>query len=161
SSFEYTDAKQALQRAQANYQSVQSVNAQRITRANTEIGQITRRATDGNLGPVEISRVTALQKNIQFWQADTAAARRAVETAESKQAAAMYAWRSAEAENLERTTKELRVAVASAADTDAKVTARNQESEKGAGPLFRSTLINQYRTYRRITSNPSHPDYAA
>lgn len=162
SSFEYTEAKKTAQRAHANYQSVQSVNTQRIARASTEIGQITRRTTGGNLErPVDISRVAALQKSIQSWQADTAAAKRAVEGAEAKQAEAIHAWQSAEAESLEQTTKELSAAVAVATDTDAEVAARNQESEKSTGPLFRSTLINQYRTYRRVTSNPAHPDYAA
>ncbi len=161
SSFEYTEAKLEAQRSRANYQSIQSANTARVTRANTEINQITRRTPDGNLGPVEISRITALQQSIQSWQTETATAKRAMDAADSKLADAIGTWQSAEAESLKQTTKDLTLAVAAANDAEVKVGARNQDSENSTTPLFRSTLINQYRTYQRVTSNPKHPDYAA
>jgi hypothetical protein len=161
SSFEYKEAKTAAELARANYQSVQGANAQRVARAVNQIERINQGGTDGNLGPNEPSRVAALQKSIQSLRAETAAAQHAAEAADSRLADATHAWQAKETEDLELTKQHLNTAAAAATHAEALVTAHNQESEKGAGPLFRSTLINQYRTYRRITSNPSHPDYAA
>ena len=160
SSFEYKEAKTAAELAHANYQSVQRVNAQRVARATSQIDRINQGA-GGNLGTNEASRVAALQRSIQSLQTETAAAKHAAEAADSRLTDATRAWRTQETEDLEQTKKDLTAATTVATHTETEVTARNQDSEKGAGPLFRSTLINQYRTYRRITSNTSHPDYAA
>jgi len=161
SSFEYKEAKTAAELAHANYQSVQRVNAQRTARATIQIDRINQGATNGNLGTNEASRVAALQKSIQSLQTETATAKHAAEAADSRLTDATRAWRTQETEDLEQTKKDLTAAATVATHTETEVSARNEDSEKGTGPLFRSNLINQYRTYRRITSNPSHPDYAA
>jgi hypothetical protein len=160
-SFEYKEAKKAAERALSNYQSVQRVNTQRVVRATSQVDRINQGAAGGNLGTNDASRVAALQKSIQSWQTETAAVRQAAEATDSRLAEATRAWRANETEDLEQTKKDLNEAASAATHAEAAVNARNEDSEKVVGLLFRPTLINQYRTYRRITSNPSHPDYAA
>jgi len=156
-SADYREATDIVARTDARWRITQVRNDGRVAAARREIAQLRSRLID--LEPAETTRLETLSASIDGWQRETA--QREGEATAARDALAQvrrewYRQQAAQVQELERNLDQVKLR---AEQTEAEVDMRNAVDSKEVARLMAPSLVNEFRTLRRITGDPKHPDY--
>lgn len=156
--FDYRQAVSSRNQAEQRYEATAAANGRRIAAARRELSTL---MTEGPLANSEVARQRALQANIRTWQSQINLAGTAREQSGTDVERIQREWLANEAARLTGLEVSREPAQAEVQRASGAVAGRNAETERAWTALMEPTLISQYQSLRRITSDPGHPDRAA